>query len=787
MPSWRRLTPAVRLQLAGATIITITTIIVISCSAQAQSPSVQLPGVVVESQKAKAAKVKAKGPKAATKSTQEAPVAPAQSAVALPDGAVIAGPQPVVETTAGPTQGYRALSADGSTKTRTPIERLPYSMVVLPKDIIEDQRSLSVDEVLRNASGVQGENKLVIGNTTLQPLTIRGFGAEQWLDGLAVTYTTGFRDALAHVERIEVLKGPNAILYGGGPGAPIGGAVNVISKLPTPIAHSEYGFTVGSHGYLRPYFDINQPISADGTVLFRMTGEYLSAGSFVDVIETKNYFINPSLTFTNKTDTSLTIQARLSRAEQQAYPGLPVTGTLVGSFRLDPDTFLGPRDMRPSISEVQGLTVTFDHKFNPYLTANIKARVDQSKFAQYSQLLLNGDFTGGTPLLPPSTWALANTELVQDQTSFAINPSLQAKFNFGASRNTVTLGADYSRVTDKGHMYSDFLGNGCLFFISPLCPLGATVDLTNPIFSTPFTRPSPLSPEFVPFFDFDNVYTTKGAYAQIQSSIFERVHLMGGLRLASLEIDYLEKGLGRFVTEETKVLPRAGVVVDVLPGLSVFASYSEGMRGVPFSTAFLQPEPELSAQFETGIKFNLGAGLTGSAGYFRIERSNVAVGLGLGVAARSEQLSQGFEADVLWQPTRNLKILASYAFTNAEFADDVQVPLGVLEGNKIPAVPEQSGRLWANYSFDEGMLRGWSVGAGIYLASGSFVDAANLYKTDGYFTVDAKIGYATETYSAALHLKNLTDEAYFTPYTWLGGQVAPGEGRTIYGTFAYKF
>ena len=195
----------------------------------------------------------------------------------------------------------------------------------------------------------------------------------------------------------------------------------------------------------------------------------------------------------------------------------------------------------------------------------------------------------------------------------------------------------------------------------------------------------------------------------------------------------------------------------------------------------------MSAQFETGLKFNLGAGLTGTAGYFEIERSNVAVGLGLGVAARSEQLSQGFETDVLMATHRNLKILASYAFTNVEFADDVQVPLGVPEGNKVPARARTLGPSLGELPLRRRRATGWSVGAGIYLASGSYVDAANLYKTDGYFTVDAKIGYETETYSAALHLKNLTDEEYFVPYTWFGGQVAPAEGRTIYGTFAYKF
>ncbi len=102
-------------------------------------------------------------------------------------------------------------------------------------------------------------------------------------------------------------------------------------------------------------------------------------------------------------------------------------------------------------------------------------------------------------------------------------------------------------------------------------------------------------------------------------------------------------------------------------------------------------------------------------------------------------------------------------------------------------VPEDSGRLWVNYAFDAAVLRGWSIGAGIYAASSQYVDNFDQYKTPGYFTVDAKIAYETEHFRASFNVKNLTGEKYFVPFAWLGGQVAPGDGRTFYGTLAYKY
>ncbi len=685
-------------------------------------------------------------------------------------------PPGTTETTAGPVDGYRALSAFSATKTATPIEQIPQSIQVIPKSVITDQNNVTVTEAIQNVSNVQGISPLSIGTTGPSGgTTVRGFLAQQYLDGLNVMYNAGDRDSLVNVERIEVLKGPNAILYGGGTGAPVGGAINIVSKLPTDQASAETGVTFGTNNYLLPYFDINQPLSADKTVLFRFTGSYTATDSFVDVLHQDRYSLNPTLTLTDKEDTTLTIQGRASRFEGQAYEGLPAVGTVAGNFRINPDLYIGPSNIPKSYSEVESVTVTFDRKLDSIWSFNLKTRWAEQSFDQKSQSTLTA-----APDVGPTTWSMLNSELAQKQEEFTINPNLQARFSLGPTKNVWLTGADYSRLTDSGFWFTDF-------GVPP-------VDLlNNPVFPTPYTNPNPASPTFFPYYAFNSVYTTTGAYTQLQSTIYDRIHFLGAVRLANIKIDYLEQypyfaGIyspTQFPSDNTKALPRVGAVVDLVAGVSIYGNYSEGMMATPFTQAVtVNIAPEISKEREAGFKLNLVDQLTGTLAAFDIQRLNVPVITGAGIAVLSDQELKGYEADLIWQPNKNLKVLASYGHTDVVFSDS---NMGVPQGNKVPGVPENSGRVWVNYTFDWPALSGWSAGAGVYAASSQYVDAANLYKTPGYYTVDAKIGYDSAHWTASFNIKNLTGEKYFVPYNWLGGQVQPGDGRAFFGKVAYKF
>ena len=698
----------------------------------------------------------------------------AQQAVKLPEIAVTApagdGTQ---DTTAGPVKGYQALTATSSTKTATPLETLPQSVQVVPRSLIDDQNDRSITEAVRNVSGTQGTNP--IQTPAFESAMIRGFPAERWTDGLTDYYNAGDRDSLVNVERIEVLKGPNATLYGGGAGTPLGGVINVISKLPTDKPFSEIGITLGSHLYFQPYFDINTPLTKDGSVLFRMTGEYTSADSFIDNINSKIYNLNPTLLFTNKSDTTLTIQGRFADWNQLDYQGLPVTGTILGGFRLKPDMFIGSPDAPLSYSRVSSVTAKLTHTFDDVWSANVQARYGTTQFRQASQNFVNvltGDFAANVPAVTPSTWNLLDVAINQRQVETSINANVQAKFSSGPTENKVLLGADFSRLSDKGTMLAD----ANALYYSPIF-----VDLTNPVYP-PFVTPANTPANVVS--DGRNVYTTAGASAQIQTDIWEKLHLLAGVRLARLEIDSVSPTFSMSdTTNTTRALPRAGAVIDVVKGVALFADYTEGMKGNPFVFYQGTPAPELSRQVEAGVKLNLPYGLSGSAAAFQIDRSGVPVSVGLLSEAIGRERSRGFETDLIWQPDSHWQVLLNYAHVDATLLNDVGG--AGTAGNVMNLTPPNSGRLWANYRFD-GNLRGWSVGTGLYAASSTFVDLNNLYKTGGYVTLDAKVAYENERFRASLDLKNMTDAHYYVPYNYWNGRVMPGEPFAIYARLAMK-
>lgn len=684
-----------------------------------------------------------------------------------------AGP-PVEQTTAGPVEGFRALTAASATRTDTPIQEIPQSIVVIPRSVIEAQNDLTVAEALQNVSATQGTNPLQ--TPAFNSMYIRGFPAEMLVDGFTTFYNGGDRDSLVNVERIEVLKGPNAILYGGGIGAPLGGVVNLVSKLPTDRYFAEFGFTFGSYSYLQPYFDFNTPLNKDGTILFRMTGEYTSANSFIDVLDTQRYSLNPTLTFTNKEDTSLTLQAKISNWEQQEYQGLPATGTITGDFRLNPKMFIGPTDIPNSTSNVQSLTATFDHTFNDIWSANVQARVSKTEFKELAQNFTSGfDFAGNAPAAPVAYWNVLNMSLYQEQKEVSLAANALAQFTVGPTRNKLLFGVDYSHVADSGYMYGDF---------NDIFTLGY-VDLLNPVYPA-YVEPGPGVGNSNVISEGDNTYTTSGAYVQLQTSVWDRVHLLAGVRLANMEIDNVSSVFNTSSTlSTTQALPRLGAVVDIFKGFSVYASYSEGLKANSFITYVGPAQPEHSEQSEVGIKFDLGAGLTGSMALFEINRTGVPVFTGVAYEALGNQRSRGFEADVLWQPNRNWKVLANYAYVDATLMNDV-TGAGTA-GNQINIVPPNSGRIWVSYSFDPGPLEGWSVGAGLYAASGAYVDLANVYETSGYYTIDANVSYQMKNFKASLTAKNLTGEDYFVPFNYYGGRIAPGDARGVYAKAAWTF
>jgi iron complex outermembrane receptor protein len=403
---------------------------------------------------------------------------------------------------------YRVTKTFSATRTETPLMQLPQSVQAVDRSVINDQQNITVSESLRNVSSVVPRPILYTPST--EGTLVRGFPAEQLLDGFTQYYNPGDRESTVNVQRIEVLKGSNALFYSGGSGSTAGGVIQLTSKLPQPQAFGLAGFRFGSHDFYQPYVDLNQPLNSN--VLFRLTGEYTNARSNVEVIDTQRYNINPAFIITGQGDTTLTLQGKVSRWRQPDYQGLPATGSIAGSFRVPKDTFIGPRDIADSRSDTDAVWANLDHKLNDRWRLNARARYARSSFDQKVQSLVgaNFDFAADSPAQPPATWFLVNAQLFQRQEESSFQANAVTTFTAAAMDHTLLIGADLSHLADAG-----FIG-----FDPGPAGLGAgTVNLANPSFPIPYSDVRRENNQFMR-------NTSYGGFAQLQSHAFQRLHTL---------------------------------------------------------------------------------------------------------------------------------------------------------------------------------------------------------------------------------------------------------------------
>lgn len=452
------------------------------------------------------------------------------------------------ETTAGNIRGYESLTADSATKTRTPLKEIPKSIQVINSEIMNDQSVQSISEALHNSSGVVTNNPLTTPGW--DGTLVRGFAAEQLQDGSTLVYNMGDRESTINIERIEVLKGPNAILYGGNSGTPVGGAVNLISKMPENMPFTQLGTTIGSNNLVKPSFDVNQPVNE--SVLIRVTGEYTKSESQNDVIERNNYNVNPTVKLKITDDTTVTLQGKTSRWEGQDYQGLPAVGTIAGDFKIDRDLFIGDKNIPDSTSSLDSIVANVEHNLNDIWSVSTKAYAANSEFDERIQLNLANE-----PMMG-STFMLLNTRMFQEQQNRSLNADVKGEFS---SNTKLIFGAETSTLDDKGFMDNMGMASGVDY-----------VDLTNPIYSVPYID------ENRDIWSGEVNNKTSSAYTQIQQTLFDRLHLLAGTKLSKVTVDFEDSYGGDNTTDKTKLLLQGGIAYDINDNITLFTSYSEGIK-----------------------------------------------------------------------------------------------------------------------------------------------------------------------------------------------------------------
>ena len=651
--------------------------------------------------------------------------------------------------------------ADDASVTRVPIPLIetPQSIQVLTPTLLSEQEVNTLSDALLNVSGVipSAPSEMVLANPA-----VRGFEAEIYVDGLIGYGDTAVIDpaSLIGVERVEVAKGPSSVLFGGGSGAPVGGLINVVTKTPTAEAFTRVGLRTGSFQTFTPNVDINLPIGDRAG--FRLPAEYHKSNDYIDDVEIERLTLNPSFSFALSDQTELLLRAGYNRIEQLEYAGLPAEV----ADRDDVDRFQFPGATDTPDTEIENLSLhsTLTHRFSDNLEGTLQLRRFSNRFDEFATT----PFFEFFPVEGTSAPIIRGI-LPVDTLQWTLDASLTATFETGRVEHTLLGGITYDDTNYEGATGFDLVPIGIYDYVSETPEL---------VFGD--------APALDTFLESD--YKTLAGYVQNHMRINDRLNLLIGARLSHYELTEIEGGQG---TDEnfTRFDPRIGATFEFSEGFSAFAGWSTGSRLSLFFVAEDEEPPELetSESFEVGLKFNLDRiGLSGTIAAFNITRDNVPTDDPVNFLKSiqtGEQESEGFEIDLVWEPTRQLSVLLSAAFTDAEVTQDTEIPVG----DGIPRIPEYSGRLAARYRFD-GALSGLGIGAGFTWSSEAEITLPNSFQSDNYGVFDLQASYAFDRYRIGLTIQNLLDADYFTPYQYFSQAVVrPGAPRSAFITLGAEF
>lgn len=834
--------------------ITLTALPLASLAQEAAKPAEpsQLPPIEVTG--------KATQKKAPAKKSQAKAKAPAPKAAPQPPVEASLEPAPAdtgVTNASSPVTDYVASDATVGTKTAAPLKETPQSISVVGKEQIRDQGVQNLQEALRYMPGVNADPYGY--DSRYDASMVRGLNAAYFVDGLRTTYGFGYTTSMIEpytLDRVEVLRGPSAMLYGQ---TPTGGMINAVSKMPSAVPYREVGVEYGSFDFKQVKLDMTGPLSMDGKWLYRVVGLARDADTQVDFVENDRLMLAPSITYRPTNKTSITVMGNFrddhSGSTLQFVPqeGLLYPNRVTGE-RIGRSTFIGePGDYYDTQS--QSGTLIVDHEFSNGLKVHHASRYSNTETAYEStygvvmtparlafinQLLTAPPAFGGfglpdgidasnAPFLNANRTeiARAKTDMFNDTDVFNTDTNLTGKFSTGWIDHTVTGGVDYTRFRTQMTRSGTNIDN--LFTTNSLTPLAQLGFMFGGIpFQAPFDIYNPSYGQSTYLISTDGEFIvgeapleTLPAQTQQQAGIYIQDQLKMGpwVALLGLRQDWLDIQQGATAVlrgedrQEEATTGRAALLYNFSFGLSPYVAYSTSFAPIPgqpvgdtIETRYNQTRPAgplEGEQIEVGFKYQpKGAPFALNASIYDLTESNQVIQPDfLFTAVQGADINvRGFEIEALGRVTPELRMIASYSYTEATYEKYPELypfPSGVsefMEGKAVDGVPKHQASFWAIYSVQSGLFRGLSFGGGVrYVGeSESFAyDLVSLQEqkvvTPSFTLFDAMIAYETADWRWHLTGQNLEDEYHVTTCSAYRGDCGVGQARTIITGFTYKF
>ncbi|NGO55724.1 TonB-dependent siderophore receptor [Mesorhizobium camelthorni] len=667
-----------------------------------------------------------------------------------------------IEDAWGPVEGYVAGRSATGTKTDTPLIETPQSVSVVTADQIAAQGAETLGGALRYTAGVTGE----LWGTDLRGsgLQIRGFNVWDevfYVNGLRMK-GSDFSSFLSlepyGAERIEILRGPNSVLYG--QNSP-GGIINYVSKRPTDETFREVEVSAGSFNTYQGQFDMGGKLDEAGVWSYRLTGLAREGESYTDYVDNDRLFIAPALKWQPDADTSLTLLAAIQKDKVGwGIQFLPANGTVLpnpnGSIPLN--RFVG----EPDFDEYNPLMAMVGYEFEHRIDDTFMVRQN----ARYSYLDNDEQFgVFGAGLEPDGRTYNRYADLgMSTFGNFAIDNQMQAEFDTGPLAHLLLAGVDYQ--------YTDYSDYGASADIGP-------IDIFDPVYGSPISA-------FTPYLDRDTTHSQTGIYVQDQIKLENWALTVGGRHdwTQTETVNYLAGGAASEQSDSATTW-RAGLVYLSDIGLAPYVSYSTSflpeLEHNPAGTPF---EPETGEQYEVGIKYQpVGWNAFITVAAFDLTKQNVVRHIGNDAFQTGEIRSRGMEAEGVASLDNGLDIKVAYAYLDTEITDDGEGT----EGNTPYGVPQHRVSLWADYTIQSGVLEGLGLGGGIRYIGETYGDDANSFKVPSVTLFDAAVHYEWQNLNFQLNATNLFNKEYIASCSDAGFGCYPGEGRKITGSMKYRW
>lgn len=669
---------------------------------------------------------------------------------------------------------------------------LPQSIQVISGAVIEQQQSIRLSDVIKNANGVY------VGSA-------RGGAQESfWSRGYDMSanniFKNGFRfnsgsmPEVSSLEKVEILKGGSALLFGNV--AP-GGILNMVTKTPHFKFGGEASMQAGSYNFYKPSIDLYGPIS--NAIAFRINGSYENSESFRDVVTRERYYVNPSFLFKLSPKTDITIQGDYLNDDWTPDFGTGMIGTEIAD--VPRDAFLGARWSNGKTTQAT-TTLLLNHQFNNNWRLSFNA-----SFQDYQRA------SEGTERIQPAADGAWNRPLQKNKAAeqiYANQISLQGNFNTGKIKHQLFTGIDTEKSFADAFTYRYF---------NPTT--GATIttyDTINIFDPSTYENIEELP---IPPSQLTRIVKTEtnryGIYAQDLISVTNKFKVLAGLRYTIQEA----KPVTYNVTANTKVeetirndrafSPKVGLIYQPIKSLSLFSSYSNSFTPNTGVTIFNEAiKPSIIDQFEAGVKKEFFKGiLSTNVTVYQIVNSNLVqtaefdangnVNTNPQVRELSgETTSKGVEFDIIVKPSDAFNILAGYSYNDMRFTKTSGLNGSFIEGDRVARTPAHTANLSFFYTVQSGIFKGLSVGAiGNYIGN-RVAGWNNQYDStrpggiwereipiDGYTTIDFSLGYNWDKFSILCKLSNITDELNYTVHE--NYSVNPIAPRQLLTSLRYKF